>query len=78
MVSIKYIINDSEEGEINPLRIAPYHPKIEYPFKKTATSFGFIKGDESKETEIILNEPPSLIKPALILLSAFFTWDFLT
>lgn len=56
-VTIKIDIkNEGEhkEQELGPLRISPYHPH--YPqFKKTATSFDFLEGDSSRETEVVLN-----------------------
>ena len=43
-----------KEQKLGPLRISPYHPH--YPqFKKTATSFDFLEGDLSRNTEIVLN-----------------------
>lgn len=38
---------------IGPLRIAPYHPQIPH-FKKTATSYDFLEGNENEEAEAIL------------------------
>ncbi len=53
LVSMTLRIKEKEHS-IGPLRIAPLHPQI-FHFKKTATSFDFLDGDESKETEATLS-----------------------
>lgn len=53
LVSMTLKIKDKEHS-IGPLRISPHHPQI-FHFKKTATSFDFLEGNESEETEAILD-----------------------
>lgn len=59
LISMSLKIKDKEHY-IGPLRIAPYHPQI-FHFKKTATPHDFLEGNESEETEAILNIE---VKPA--------------
>ena len=53
LVSMTLKIKD-KEYYIGPLRIDPHHPQI-FHFKKTATSFDFLEGNESEEAEAVLN-----------------------